>query len=115
PGVAGGDQLALLLDAVPDDNRLDIELRVNAPAQGLLASFTGVEQPMTLAINGKGDWQTWDGRLTGRMGDDALANVALTARDGTFTLRGPMRPGLFLTGPSRNMLEPVTRIDMTAA
>jgi len=115
PGVAGGDRLALLLDAVPDDNRLDIDLQVNAPAQGLVASFTGVEQPMTLAVNGKGDWQKWDGRLTGRMGNDSLANVALTARDGTFTLRGPMRPGLFLTGPSRNMLEPITQIDITAA
>ncbi|MBU0556569.1 MAG: translocation/assembly module TamB domain-containing protein [Alphaproteobacteria bacterium] len=115
PGIAGGDRLALLLDAVPEDNRLTLDLRLNAPAQGLLASFTGVEQPTTLALSGKGDWQAWDGRLTGQMGSESLANVAITARDGTFTLRGPLRPGLFMTGPARNMLEPITQVDLTAA
>lgn len=113
--IAGGERLTLVLDAVPEDNRLTIDMKLNAPAQGLLASYTGVEQPVALAITGKGDWRAWDGRLSGAMGEVSLANVTLTARDGTFTLRGPMRPGLFLTGPGRNMLEPVTRVDLTAA
>lgn len=115
PGIAGGDRLALVLDAVPDDNRLTIDLKLDAPAQGLVASYSGVEQPLALTIAGKGDWKSWDGRLSGNIGADNLANVALMARDGTFTLRGPMRPGLLLTGPGRAMLEPVTQIDLTAA
>ncbi|MCW2369917.1 translocation/assembly module TamB domain-containing protein [Sphingobium sp. B11D3D] len=115
PGVAGGDRLALLLDAVPEFNRLAVDLRVTAPAQGLLASYTGIAQPTAIALAGKGDWQSWTGKLTGRMGSESLANVAITGRDGTFTVRGPLRPGLFLTGPARAMLEPVTQIDMTAA
>lgn len=114
-GYAGGDQLTLMLDAVPEANRLDIDMQLNAPTGGLIAGFTDIEQPLALAVNGKGDWAKWDGRLTGRLGSDDLANVAINARDGNFTVRGPMRPGLLLTGPGRNMLEPVTQIDLTAA
>jgi translocation and assembly module TamB len=114
PGVAGGDRLALLLDAVPERNKLDIDLKLDAPAQGLVAGFSGVAQPLSLAIAGKGDWTAWNGRLSGNMGAEMLADVALAARDGTFTVRGPVRPGLFLTGPARDMLEPVTQLDMTA-
>jgi len=114
PGVAGGDRLALLLDALPDDNRLAIDLKVDAPAQGLVAGMSGVAQPLALSIAGKGDWKAWDGALAGTMGAERLANVALTARDGTFTVRGPIRPGLFLTGPGRAMLEPVTQVDLVA-
>jgi len=115
PGVAGGDRLALLLDAVPDANKLAIDLKLDAPAQGLVAGMSGIGQPLALSIAGKGDWTAWNGTLSGTMGAERLANVALTARDGTFTVRGPIRPGLFLTGPGRAMLEPVTQINLVAA
>jgi len=114
PGVAGGDRIALNLDAVPDKNRFDIDLKVNAPAAGLIAGFTQVARPMAVTLAGKGDWAAWNGKLIGAMGGDRIADVALTARNGTFTLRGPTRPGLFVAGAGRNMLEPVTRIDLTA-
>lgn len=112
PGVAGGDRLALVLNAVPDDNILDIDLRVNAPAKGLVAGFSGIEQPMTVTLAGKGDWAAWNGRLTGTLGADRLADVALSARNGSFAVKGDTRPGLLLTGPGRNMLEPVTKVDL---
>lgn len=113
PGVAGGDRLAIRLDAVPDDNRLDIEARMHGPADGLIAGLAGVERPVDLSLAGKGDWQAWNGRLTGRSGDAALADIVLRARDGRFALRGTSRPGLFLEGMGRDMLEPVTRIDVS--
>jgi translocation and assembly module TamB len=115
PGVAGGDRLALVLDAVPEANKFDVDLKIAAPAGGLVAGFSGVAQAMDVAVAGKGDWNAWNGRLSGNLGSERLANVALTARNGTFTARGPVRPGLMLTGPGRNMLEPVTQIDLTAA
>ncbi|CAN5223201.1 translocation/assembly module TamB domain-containing protein [soil metagenome] len=114
PGVAGGDRLALILDAVPDKNRFDVDLRVNAPAAGLIAGFTQVAKPLDVTLAGKGDWAAWTGKLSGAMGSDRIADVALTARNGTFTVHGPIRPGLFVAGAGRNMLEPVTRLDLTA-
>ena len=115
PGVAGGDRLAFRLNAVPDRNDLDIALELEAPANGLLAGLTGTAQPVSLTLNGKGDWAKWDGALKGKSGEDRLVDVAIGARDGTFTIRGEARPGLFVSGPGSNMLEPVTNIDITAA
>ncbi len=115
PGVAGGDRFAFKINAVPDKNDLDVALDLDAPANGLIAGLTGTAQPMSLSLNGKGDWSKWDGALTGKSGGDMLADVAILARNGTFTIRGDARPGLFVSGPSRNMLEPVTNIDFTAA
>ena len=114
PGIAGGDRMVLRLDAVPDANRLGLDVRVAAPAGGLVAGFTGTAAPMDVVLTGKGDWAAWNGRLQGRLGGEQLANVALVARDGRFTLRGPVRPGLFLTGPARTLFEPATAIDLTA-
>lgn len=115
PDVAGGDRLAFKINAVPDQNILAIALDLDAPANGLIAGLSGTAQPMTLSLDGKGDWTRWDGALTGKSGEQMLADVAIVARNGTFTVRGDARPGLFLSGPSRNMLEPVTNIDFTAA
>ena len=115
PGVAGGDSLKFRLDAMPEQNKLDLALNLDAPENGLVAGFSGTGQPMSLALNGKGDWAKWNGTLEGKSGEDMLADVAISARNGTFTVRGDARPGLFVSGPGQNMLEPVTRIDFTAA
>lgn len=113
-GVAGGDRMAITLDAVPQANKLDIEARISAPGNGLIAGLANVDRPLNVVLSGKGDWDAWDGRLTGQSGGDQLANLAIRARDGSFRIAGDARPGLFLTGPARGMLEPVTRIDLTA-
>ena len=115
PGVAGGDRLNFRLNAVPDRNDLDIALELDAPANGLLAGLTGIAQPVSLTLNGEGDWAKWDGALKGTSGEDRLVDMAIRARDGTFTIRGEARPGLFVSGPGSNMLEPLTTIDITAA
>ena len=114
PGVGGGDRLTVRLNAVPDENELDIALDLDAPANGLLAGLTGAEQPVKLTLNGEGNWAKWDGVLEGQSGADKLADIAIRARDGTFTVRGEARPGLFVSGPGSNMLEPITTIDLTA-
>lgn len=114
PGLAGGDRLALRLDASPSANRLTLDLRLDAPAQGLVAGFAGVDRPLRLAVTGEGDWKSWNGRLSGHLGDDMLADVALAARNGLVTARGPMRPGLLLAGQGRALLEPQTNLDLAA-
>lgn len=115
PGVAGGDSFAFKLNAVPENNDLDIALNVDAPVNGLIAGSTGISSPMVLELKGQGDWQKWDGTLKGSSGEDMLADVRLTARDGQFKVLGDARPGLLLSGQSSSMFEPVTNIDITAS
>ncbi|WP_321323222.1 translocation/assembly module TamB domain-containing protein [uncultured Parasphingorhabdus sp.] len=115
PDIAGGDKIAFAINAVPEQNILDLALELDAPADGLLAGLSGTARPISLVLNGEGDWTKWDGVLKGSSGADRLADLAISAREGTFALRGDARPGLLVTGPGRNMLEPVTTIDFTAA
>lgn len=115
PGVAGGDRLHLVIDAVPDDNRLQIDAKLNAPAGGVVDGFAGLGKPIDFAVAGKGDWKAWNGRATGALGGQPLANVALTARDGTFRALGEARPAALLSGPSARLFEPGVKIDATAA
>ena len=109
--VAGGDRFLLKLDATPEQNRLNVALDLDAPDNGLVAALTGIAKPMQLTINGKGDWKKWDGTLRGSTGGEIFSDVMLTARNGTFTGRGELRPGLLLAGSAQNLLEPVTNID----
>ncbi|GGB55309.1 translocation/assembly module TamB domain-containing protein [Blastomonas aquatica] len=112
-GFAGGETIVLDLRAIPESNTLDVTFDLDAPAQGLIAGLTGVAQPMQLGLRGTGDWAAWNGALTGRLGAQSLADLALTARNGTFTVRGDSRPGLLLTGQAARLFEPVTSIDLT--
>lgn len=112
PGLVGGERLVVDLRAVPERNRLDLVLALDAPAEGFIAGLTGAAQPMRLRVDGKGDWDAWNGRLTGQLGNQPLADVALTARNGTFAARGNMRPGLLLAGPPRALFVPQTAIDI---
>ncbi len=111
-GLAGGDRLVLRLDAVPDSNRLNVALDVGAPANGMIAAISGIDRPMQLTLKGKGDWEKWDGALTGSTGGEMLSNVALSARGGLLSAKGTMRPGLLLSGPAGNLLRPTTTVDL---
>lgn len=110
PGVAGGDRVALKLDAVPEQNRLDIDLRLDAPAKGLVAGLAGFETPMTLAVAGQGSWASWRGRAVATLGGSEFANLAVTANDGRFQVRGPTNPGLYMKGPVERLASP--RLDV---
>jgi translocation and assembly module TamB len=111
---AKGDTLKLLLDAVPEANRLAVTLDVNAPQGGVLAAMGGFKEPLTAKLAGRGDWKAWNGNLTANLGAAPLARVALTGRDGTFTAKGSAQASRLLTGPMAEMLGTETAIDLTA-
>lgn len=115
PGVTGGDRLHLALDAVPDANRLQIDAKLDAPAGGLVDSFAGLGKPLAFALAGKGDWKAWDGRATGMLAGQPLADLALTARDGTFRLLGDARPAPLLSGQMAQLVQPAVQVDVSAA
>nr|WP_052134303.1 translocation/assembly module TamB domain-containing protein [Sphingomonas sp. 37zxx] len=114
PGIAGGDRLVLALDAVPDDDRFDVDLKLNAPADGLIGSMAALRAPLAISIDGQGTWARWTGRLAGTLGGQSLANIAVTARDGFFQVRGRAQPGLYLEGPVERLMASGLQIALDA-
>ena len=110
PGIAGGDRVALKLDAVPDDDKFDLDLKLNAPVNGLVAGMAKLEAPLTLGVTGRGTWKAWDGRALSTLGGSSLANLTISGRDGTFKVRGTTQPGLHLKGPVERLTAP--RLDV---
>ncbi len=111
----GGDRLALTLDAVPEENKLDIDLALDAPADGVIATMAGLTEPLKVRLDGAGDWQRWAGKLNADLAGSEFARLDLTARDGTITVEGPTRVARLFEGPTAALLGPVLNIDLTAA
>lgn len=110
-----GDRLVLKLDAVPDDNRFDVDLKIDAPADGLLAGLMGKNVPVKAALNGRGSWQKWNGALTAQMGSEDVADLVLTARDGTFSAKGVAAPAKIMADSLIvRALSPVANVDVAA-
>lgn len=114
PGLAGGDTLALKLDAVPDKNRFDLGLKINGPANGLIAGLAKLDAPLALSIDGQGDWANWQGKAVGTLGGASLADLAISAKDGRFQVRGPTNPGLYLKGPVERLATPRLDVELDA-
>lgn len=112
---AGGDRIALVLDAVPDENQFDLYLDLQAPGDGVLTAMAGLTEPLDVQLKGAGDWVSWDGTLDAALGDGQLAALDLTARDGTFTIRGPLSLQRFAPESTAALLGEVTDIDISAA
>ena len=80
-GRAGGDRIALKLDAVPEANRLDLDLDLNAPGDGVIAALAGLTEPLRVRLNGSGSWESWNGRLAADLAGSEFARLRLAARD----------------------------------
>lgn len=113
-GNNAGDRLALVLDAVPDANKLDMRAELNAPAGGLVAGLVGLKAPLAVRLDGRGSWDSWQGRAVGTLGGDQLANLAIGARKGTFQVRGAAQPGLILKGPVERLTAPQVQVLLDA-
>lgn len=112
PGLAGGDRLALRFETAPEQNRLNMEMRLRAPGNGFVAGLTGLDRPLDIAVNGRGDWAAWRGRARAQLAGADFADLTLQAENGTFTLAGPLRPDLFVTGPAQRLAEPLTQLNL---
>ena len=109
-GVAGGDTLHLKLDAVPERNQLDIDLKLNAPVGGVVATMGALKAPLTATVDGRGSWQAWQGKARATLGGGQLADLDVTARNGRIAVRGFATPGLYLQGPVERLTAP--RLDL---
>lgn len=114
PGGRGGDRLDLVLDAVPEKNRLALRLAVEAPKGGVIAALARLNQPLSLRLNGAGDWGRWDGALAAASAGASVARLSLAARDGTLSAKGPAELGRLLGGVPAVLFDATTRVDLTA-
>jgi translocation and assembly module TamB len=112
--VDSGDRLQATLDAVPKDNRLAMNGTLTAPKGGVIAAMTGLTDGVTATLDGKGSWQAWNGRIVATSPRGELANIALAARNGSFTAKGPVRPGLVFAGAVDRLTGPQLDIDLFA-
>lgn len=86
----GGDRVRLALDSRPDDNRFDIDLVVNAPADGLIAKLAGLRQDANLSLEGDGDWRDWNGRLIATLNGASAAGFRIQLRSGAYRIEGTL-------------------------
>ncbi|MEO7690125.1 MAG: translocation/assembly module TamB domain-containing protein [Sphingomonas sp.] len=109
-----GDRLTIALDAVPDKDRLVIDARLDAPTGGIVADMAGLTQPLVARIGGRGSWSAWQGKAIATLGGQALAGLDVQAQNGTFTVRGPLHPGVLMAGPVERLTAPQLLVDLTA-
>ncbi|WP_037500950.1 translocation/assembly module TamB domain-containing protein [Sphingomonas jaspsi] len=109
-----GDKLAARLDAEPDRNRFDLDVKAVAPADGLLPAIVGLKRPIDLAIDGDGTWTRWRGALKLLVDGKPHGALDLAADSGTYRLSGTLAPAPFLKGRLQRLTAPSIRVNGTA-
>ncbi|HEX8379021.1 MAG TPA: translocation/assembly module TamB, partial [Allosphingosinicella sp.] len=91
----GGDRLSLFLDAEPDRDRFDLDVRLASPARGIAGIMVGTERPIALTIVGDGRWAAWNGIARLDLSGRRTADLRLKARNGRYSLAGRVAPAQF--------------------
>ena len=107
---AGGDLLALNLDAAPDRNKFDISGTLDAPAGGLFGAMLGTQRPVTAQLDGDGSWENWKGTLAATASDKRVISLDLMARGGRYDVEGQLAPSLITQGKLMRLTAPVVRV-----
>jgi translocation and assembly module TamB len=105
-----GDRMAAKIDAEPDRNRFDIDVRAIAPADGLIPAIVGLKRPIDLTIAGDGTWNRWRGSAKLLVERKTAVDLALGADSGRYRLTGLLAPSPFLKGKSQRLLAPQVRV-----
>ncbi len=104
--VAGTDRLVLRIDAEPDRDTFDIDVKARGAKGGVLAAAVGFAQPVTLDVSGDGTWTRWRGTAMGQIGAVRALDLSLAAAAGRYTLSGALAPTQFLTGKLKRLTAP---------
>ncbi|WP_373492395.1 translocation/assembly module TamB domain-containing protein [Parasphingorhabdus sp.] len=108
-----GDKLMLALNAEPERETLDIEADIMAPAGGVLARALGLERDLAITVKGDGSWRLWNGELNAQSAGQALAQIAVEAREGLFAYDGRLAGTLLPEGIAQKLASPNLAIQGT--
>ena len=106
-----GDRVAARLDAEPDRDRFDVDVRAIAPRDGLIPAIVGLKHPIDLSIEGDGSWTRWRGAARLLVERRETANLALAADSGRYRLKGMLAPAPFLKGKLQRLTAPQVRVE----
>jgi translocation and assembly module TamB len=106
----GGDRLTLLIDAEPDRDRFDVDVRLQSPQGGVAAGLLGSSSPVSLQIGGDGSWRAWAGTAALDLAGRRTANLQLRASNGRYSLSGAVAPAQFWTGKKARLTAPVVQV-----
>lgn len=113
-----GERMLLRLDAEPESDRFDLAADLRAPAGGLVAGRLGLSAPVAIRASGAGSWTRWRGTLAADLGADGtaarLADLALAANSGHFTLAGRIDPAPLLGETAGRLAKPALRLALAA-
>ncbi len=101
-----GDRLGIKLDAEPDRDRFDVDVRLRAPGNGLVPALVGIRRPLELVIDGEGSWTRWRGNAALDLSGRAAARLTLGADEGRYSLGGTLAPGQFVKGRMMRLTSP---------
>lgn len=102
----GGDELALIIDAEPDRDRFDVDVRLNAPENSVIGAMLGTRRPIALEVQGDGRWREWAGTARLNLSGRRTADLALRAEEGRYSLTGALAPSQFLKGKLARLSQP---------
>ena len=105
-----GDRLAARIDAEPDRDRFDIDVRAVAPRDGLIPALTGIRRPIDLTIDGDGSWTRWRGSAHLLVERRETARLALAADSGRYRLSGQVATLMLLKGKLLRLTAPVVKV-----
>ena len=109
-GMLDGDKLAARLDAEPDRDRFDVDVRAISPRDGLIPALVGLRHPIDLTIAGDGRWTRWRGSARLLVERRNTANLALAVDSGRYRLSGNLAPSPFLKGRLQRLTAPMVKV-----
>ncbi|MFT8736345.1 MAG: translocation/assembly module TamB domain-containing protein [Zymomonas mobilis] len=82
------DNFHFLADINPEKNRFDLRADLTAPEKGVIADLAGFKKTLTANLNGKGQWQNWQGHIHALLDNSVLADISLQQNTGHWHIVG---------------------------
>ena len=86
------DALHALVDAEPDHDKFDLNVKYDAPKDGVLAGLIGTKAGFHGVVAGKGSWSKWDGYGYLTRDGANFAAFRMVNQGGRYTILGQAHP-----------------------